>query len=187
MAATRLIALHINKGKTVAQCLRERTDYAQNPEKTAKGDLVTGYQCDPMTVDEEFLLSKRQYQHITGKHQKHEVIAYQIRQSFKPGEITPEEANQVGYELAERFTKGKHAFQNMGVSKLPKVKELSEEYATVLEQKKSLYAQYRLSREEMREYQKALHNTEVFFDMDRIGKKDARTQSEVDQKDRSAK
>ena len=59
MAATRLIALHINKGKTVAQCLRERTDYAQNPEKTAKGELVTGYQCDPMTVDEEFLLSKR--------------------------------------------------------------------------------------------------------------------------------
>ena len=61
----------------------------------------------------------------------------------------------------------KDAFQKMGVSKLPKVKELSEEYAAVLEQKKSLYAQYRLSREEMREYQKALHNTEVFFDMDR--------------------
>lgn len=78
MAATRLIALHINKGKTVAQCLRDRTDYAQNPEKTAKGDLVTGYQCDPMTVDEEFLLAKRQYQHITGKHQKRDVIAYQI-------------------------------------------------------------------------------------------------------------
>ena len=110
MAATRLIALHINKGKTVAQCLRDRTDYAQNPEKTAKGELVTGYQCDPMTVDEEFLLSKRQYQHITGKHQKHDVIAYQIRQSFKPGEISPEEANKVGCELAERFTKGKHAF-----------------------------------------------------------------------------
>ena len=110
MAATRLIALHINKGKTVAQCLRDRTDYAQNPEKTAKGDLVTGYQCDPMTVDEEFLLAKRQYQHITGKHQKRDVIAYQIRQSFKPGEITPDEANKVGYELAERFTKGNHAF-----------------------------------------------------------------------------
>lgn len=110
MAATRLIALHINKGKTVAQCLRDRTDYAQNPEKTAKGELVTGYQCDPMTADEEFLLAKRQYQHITGKHLKRDVIAYQIRQSFKPGEITPEEANKVGYELAVRFTKGKHAF-----------------------------------------------------------------------------
>ncbi len=28
------------------------------------------------------------------------MIAYQIRQSFKPGEITPEEANKVGYETA---------------------------------------------------------------------------------------
>ena len=110
MAATRLIALHINKGKTIAQSLKDRTDYAQNPEKTEKGELVTGYQCDPMTVDEEFLLSKRQYQHITGKHPKNDVIAYQIRQSFKPGEITAEEANAVGMELAERFTKGKHAF-----------------------------------------------------------------------------
>ena len=42
---------------------------------------------------------------------------------------------------------------------------MSEEYSAVLEQKKSLYAQYRLAREEMREYQKALHNTEVFFDL----------------------
>ena len=38
------------------------------------------------------------------------MIAYQIRQSFRPGEITPEEANEIGYELAMRFTKGKHAF-----------------------------------------------------------------------------
>lgn len=38
------------------------------------------------------------------------MIAYQIRQSFKPGEITPEEANKVGYEAVMRFTKGKHAF-----------------------------------------------------------------------------
>ena len=34
MAATRLIALHINKGKTVAQCLADRTDYSQNAAKT---------------------------------------------------------------------------------------------------------------------------------------------------------
>ena len=110
MAATRLIALHINKGKTIAQCLRDRTDYAQNPAKTEKGELVTGYECDPMTADEEFLLAKRQYTHITGRRQQNDVIAYQIRQSFKPGEITPEEANRIGYELGMRFTKGKHAF-----------------------------------------------------------------------------
>ena len=110
MAATRLIPMHVNKGKTIAQSLGDRTDYAKNPEKTDKGELVTGYQCDPMTVDEEFLLSKRQYEQITGRRQRHEVIAYQIRQSFKPGEITPEDANRLGQELALRFTKGKYAF-----------------------------------------------------------------------------
>lgn len=110
MATTRLIPMHVNKGKNLAQSLSDRTDYAKNPEKTDKGELVTGYQCDLMTVDEEFLLSKRQYEQITGRRQRHEVIAYQIRQSFKPGEITPEEANRLGQELALRFTKGKYAF-----------------------------------------------------------------------------
>ena len=110
MAATRLIALHVNKGKTVAQCLADRTDYSQNAAKTNDGEFISSYECDPKTADEEFLLTKRQYQHITGRQQKNNIIAYQIRQSFKPGEITPEEANQVGYETAMRWTKGKHAF-----------------------------------------------------------------------------
>lgn len=110
MAATRLIALHVNKGKTVAQCLADRTDYSQNAEKTNDGEFISSYECDPKTADEEFLLSKRQYQHTTGRQQKNNIIAYQIRQSFKPGEVTPEEANQVGYETAMRWTKGKHAF-----------------------------------------------------------------------------
>ena len=38
------------------------------------------------------------------------MIAYHVRQSFKPGEITPEEANRLGVEFAKRFTKGNHAF-----------------------------------------------------------------------------
>ena len=110
MAATRLIALHKNKGKSVAACLKSRTDYVQNPDKTEHGELISSYECSPLTVDEEFMLSKRQYELVTGRRQKSDVIAYQIRQSFKPGEITAEEANKVGYELAMRFTKGKYAF-----------------------------------------------------------------------------
>jgi len=39
-----------------------------------------------------------------------DVLAYMIRQSFKPGEITPEDANQIGYDLAMEFTKGNHQF-----------------------------------------------------------------------------
>ena len=97
MAATRLIALHINKGKTVAQCLADRTDYSQNAAKTENGKYISSYECDPRTADEEFMLTKRQYEHITGRRQGHNVIAYQIRQSFKPGEVSPEEANQIGY------------------------------------------------------------------------------------------
>ena len=38
------------------------------------------------------------------------MIAYHVRQSFVPGEITPEEANRLGGEFARRFTKGNHAF-----------------------------------------------------------------------------
>lgn len=68
--------------------------------------------CDPATADAEFLLAKRQYYYITGREQKRDknILLYQIRQAFKPGEISPEEANRIGYELAMRFTKGCHAF-----------------------------------------------------------------------------
>ncbi len=55
-------------------------------------------------------VAKRMYSDITGREQANDVIAYQIRQSFKPGEVTPELANKIGYELGMRFTKGKHAF-----------------------------------------------------------------------------
>ncbi len=110
MAAVRLIALHANKGRTIAQTLGDRTDYVKNPEKTEKGELVTAYGCDPITVDEEFMLQKRLYYQVTGRSRTDDVIAYQIRQSFKPGEITPEEANRLGHELALRFTKGKYSF-----------------------------------------------------------------------------
>lgn len=110
MATTRIISMHINRGKTVAQCLTDRTDYAENPEKTDNGALISSYECDPKTADAEFLLSKRQYKTITGREQKNDVIAYQIRQSFKPDEVTPKQANEIGYELAARFLKGRHAF-----------------------------------------------------------------------------
>ena len=110
MAATRLIPLHLNKGKTVADCLKERLDYAQNPFKTEEGEYISSYQCDPHTAAMEFLLAKAEYDKKTGRLRKGDIIAYQIRQAFKPGEISPEEANEIGYELAMRFTKGKHAF-----------------------------------------------------------------------------
>ncbi|MBQ3757414.1 MAG: relaxase/mobilization nuclease domain-containing protein [Oscillospiraceae bacterium] len=116
MATTRIIPLHQNKGKTVAQCLYERTSYAINPEKTENYEYVSSFECSPGLADAEFTYSKRIYAEITGRdpHYKsgkqHDVLAYQVRQSFKPGEVTPEEANKIGYEFASRFLKGRHAF-----------------------------------------------------------------------------
>lgn len=102
--------MHQNKGKSIADCLADRTDYAKNPDKTNKGEYISSYECESKTVQGEFLLAKRIYSDITGREQTNDVIAYQIRQSFKPGEISPELANKIGYELGMRFTKGKHAF-----------------------------------------------------------------------------
>lgn len=110
MAATRIISMHIHQGGSIAQCLADRTDYAKNPEKTRGGELISSYACDVHTADAEFLLSKQRYAVMTGRRQKSDVIAYQVRQSFKPGEVTPEEANRIGYEFASRFLKGRHAF-----------------------------------------------------------------------------
>ena len=103
--------LHSGKGRTVAEALGRVTDYVKNPEKTSGGDLVTAYQCNPSIADQEFLFAKRQYAAITGRERKdNDVIAYHLRQSFKPGEITPELANKIGYDLAMSLTKGNHAF-----------------------------------------------------------------------------
>ena len=110
MATTRIISMHVSQGKTIADCLTDRIDYSKNPDKTQGGELISAYECDPKTADAEFLYSKRQYKTLTGREQQSDVIAYQVRQSFKPGEITPEDANRVGYEFAERFLNGRHAF-----------------------------------------------------------------------------
>ena len=70
LAATRLIALHKNKGMTVAACLKNRTDYIENPDKTEQGQYVSSYACSTLTADEEFMLTKRQYDLVNGRRQK---------------------------------------------------------------------------------------------------------------------
>lgn len=102
--------MHHQKGKSILKCLGERIDYSKNKEKTADGELISAYECDAITAAAEFALAKREYGIRSAREQKNNVIAYQVRQSFKPGKVTSEEANQIGYEFAERFLKGKHAF-----------------------------------------------------------------------------
>ena len=111
MATTRIMPLHVGKGRTESRAISDIIDYVANPKKTDNGRLITGYACDSRTADAEFLLAKRQYIAATGRVRgADDVIAYHVRQSFRPGEITPEEANRLGVEFAKRFIKGNHAF-----------------------------------------------------------------------------
>lgn len=108
MATTRLIPIRGSRGQSVIRSLTERMDYVKNPEKTENGlaclrprMLASARRCRVRALEAP----------VCAMHRRREpgVIAYHIRQSFKPGEITPEEANLVGRDLAERFLKGRHA------------------------------------------------------------------------------
>ena len=59
MATTRIMPLHIGKGRTESQAISDIIDYVANPQKTDNGKLITGYGCDSRTADAEFLLAKR--------------------------------------------------------------------------------------------------------------------------------
>lgn len=77
-----------------------------NPEKTAcqgfhsffgiKDTLASGFTC---ACDEAYqqIMETKQHEKKTDK-----VLGYHYIQSFKPGEVTPEEAHQVGCEFIER-------------------------------------------------------------------------------------
>ncbi len=112
MGTTRIIPMHGNNGKSIVRAISAHTDYAMNPAKTRDGELISAYECSPETVDAEFAFSKKIYTDLTGRKAsaKKDVVAYQIRQSFKPGEVAPETANEIGYKLAMEFTQGQHAF-----------------------------------------------------------------------------
>lgn len=112
MATTRLIPMHASTKHPPPQIILDRIAYAVNPAKTDHGQWVITYGCDPATAAAEMLLTKREYELQNGpeRAKPSNILLYQIRQAFAPGEITPEEAQQIGYELAMRFTKGKHQF-----------------------------------------------------------------------------
>ena len=100
------------RNRTRQQSMADRHDYDQKAEKTQNGELVSSFMCSPETAAEEFEISKQLYHQITGRKQspEHDIIMYRIIQSFKPWEISPEDANRLGYELAMKFTRGQHQF-----------------------------------------------------------------------------
>ena len=105
IATTRLMKRKTTPCLSVAQSIKDCTDYGKNPVKTEVGKYISSYQCDPATVDAEFLLWKSKYKATTGREQTIDkaVLCYQIRQSFLPAEITPEEANRIDWKIHCRY------------------------------------------------------------------------------------
>ena len=79
------------------QSMRDVMDYAMNDAKTEKQYYVSGWNCSPMTAREEMQITKKVYDKEDG------VLAYHGYQSFKPGEVTPEIAHEIGMKLAQEL------------------------------------------------------------------------------------
>ena len=107
IATTYIRPYKVAAGKTAVQTMEDRFAYGLNPKKIG---AVSAYLCDPASAPAEFLLTKSQYQAETGRAVERGALFFQIRQAFPPGEVTPEEANKIGYETAMRWTKGKYQF-----------------------------------------------------------------------------
>lgn len=86
-----------NYGEADLQALRDVMDYVSQDVKTEKQFYVTGLNCSPETAREEMTITKKQYRKEGG------IIAYHAYQSFKPGEVSPEIAHEIGVKLAEEL------------------------------------------------------------------------------------
>ena len=83
MATTRIMPLHIGKGRTESQAISDIIAYVENPKKTDHGKLIPGYGCDSRTADAEFLLAKRQDIAATGRARAaDDAMAYHVRQAL---------------------------------------------------------------------------------------------------------
>ena len=71
--------------------------YTQNPDKTAGGQFVTAINCQKDIALQQMILTKQRY----GKEDGY--IAWHGYQSFKPGEVTPEQCHALGVELARQM------------------------------------------------------------------------------------
>ena len=89
-----------NPEKTVKPGLQDFFNvfsYTQNPNKTAGGQFVTAINCQKDIALQQMILTKQRY----GKEDGY--IAWHGYQSFKPGEVTPEQCHALGVELARQM------------------------------------------------------------------------------------
>ena len=96
MAITKIHAIQATVHKTIA--------YICNPEKTDQSILISSFGCSPETAAYDFRFS------LSKTRQSDPNKAFHLIQSFAPGEVSYEEAHQIGLELADRLLEGRHSY-----------------------------------------------------------------------------
>ena len=94
----------VTKIHPIKSTLKKALDYIENPAKTDEKMLVSSFACSYETADIEFELLLSQAM------QKGNNLAHHLIQSFAPGEATPEQAHEIGRQLADEVLQGKYPY-----------------------------------------------------------------------------
>ena len=96
MAITKIHPIKVN--------LKAALDYIENPDKTDDKMLVSSFGCSYETADIEFQMLLAQ------AFNKGNNLAHHLIQAFEPGETTPEQAHEIGRQLADEVLQGKYSY-----------------------------------------------------------------------------
>ena len=96
MAITKIHPIKVN--------LKKALDYIENPDKTDDKMFVSSYGCSYETADIEFQMLLDQ------AFKKGNNLAHHLIQAFEPGETTPEQAHEIGRQLADEVLGVKYPY-----------------------------------------------------------------------------
>lgn len=94
----------VTKTHPIKTTLNKAIAYICNPGKTDETLLVSSFGCSAETADIEFSWTRR---HAIDKGTN---LGRHLIQAFSPGEVTPEQAHEIGMKLADEVLGGKYEF-----------------------------------------------------------------------------
>ncbi len=164
-----LIPLHINKGKTAAASIKDRIDYAEDPNKTEKATVHFHELSDEIKTCEARLKEIGNLKKAIADYSKTRGTYEAYRKAGYSKKFFEEHREEITIHKA-----AKKMFDALPSKQIPKVKELSAEYTEVLERKKAAYKEYRSVKKEMQQYTVAQKNVEMLLGRDSVPERNAR-------------
>lgn len=96
MASTNIHSIKFTLGKALT--------YICDPQKTQNRKLVSSVNCQPDYAEMEFDYTRRTMNPNV------KLLAFHAVQSFVPGEVTPEQAHEIGLETMKKWLKDEYEF-----------------------------------------------------------------------------